>query len=55
MSEQLPKGWRYELVSPPAPSKLPASEAYRTNWERIFGGKKDKVESKCDESGIDKT
>lgn len=39
MSSDIPKGWKYEIVPPPAYHKMPPSEQYRKNWERIFGAK----------------
>lgn len=35
----IPPGWKLERVPPPAYYKLPPTEAYRQNWERIFGPK----------------
>lgn len=35
----IPKGWTMERVPPPEQHKLPASDAYRENFDRIFGKK----------------
>lgn len=37
----LPPGWKVERVSPPDQHKLPPSDKYRENWERVFGKKEE--------------
>lgn len=42
--------WRIEKVSPPEQHKLPATDAYRENYDRIFGKKEPECDL-CEDSG----
>lgn len=46
----IPEGWKLERVDPPAQYKLPASEIYRDNYDRIFAKEKDDESQRRPES-----
>lgn len=55
----IPPGWKLEKASPPQQHKLPASQKFRDNWERIFGKTStlhghqwDSGDGACGDSGV---
>lgn len=53
VTSDIPAGWKLEAVAPPYQFKLPATDKYRANYDRIFGVKDEPVAIEGVASNID--